>query len=425
MISSDTFQFLLAAKRAEIKVLHQLAANCQLVTFVSELVHQLQRERGMSNVYLASGSELFRAERQAQLVHVTQQEQLLRQALQQHYLHKPEAHNSSRLLSAVSMALLGMDDLAELRQQISQQKISALASTQAFSRLIHAWQTLVSEAADIASDADICRLLVALQHLMQCKELAGQERAWGSIGFAKGSFSVDLIQRLTDLELAQFQAAEQFVSAAPAALAQSWIAQENTQGSQDLAHLRGMLKQFTGHDCTVPAIADIWYQLATDRMDHMQQLQVQLTTQLQQQAQHKLADARQQLDLYQQKVTARQQHNKAQIRSILFDPSMPGLYGDASAIQCRLEQTGYSSLYQLLNDQAAYINRIQAELAEVKAKADEQHLLKRAKIWLMQQQKLTEPAAHKLLQQQAMNQNCTAVDIARQLLQKTRQKVGD
>ncbi|MGP4763322.1 nitrate- and nitrite sensing domain-containing protein, partial [Klebsiella pneumoniae] len=92
---------------------------------------QLQRERGMSNLYLASGSALFGKERQAQFVAVTLQEQSLRQRLQQHYLHKSDARNSSRLLSSVSMALLAMDDLAALREQISLQKISTLASTQA------------------------------------------------------------------------------------------------------------------------------------------------------------------------------------------------------------------------------------------------------------------------------------------------------
>lgn len=417
MINSDTFQFLLAAKQAEIKVLQQLGANCELVSLVSELVHQLQRERGMSNLYLASGSALFGKERQAQLVAVTLQEQSLRQRLQQHYLHKSDARNSSRLLSSVSMALLAMDDLAALREQISLQKISTLASTQAFSRLIHSWQTVVSEAADIASDAEICRLLVVLQHLMRLKELAGQERAWGSIGFAKGDFSADLRERLSELDTAQRQTTEQLLQSATAELAQQWHAQEGSQGSKDLTQLRLMLQQFTDQNCTVPVIADIWYQLATERMDQMQLLQNEITGQLQRQAASKLIEAKQQLDQYQHKLNLPTQHDKTLIHSVLFDPAMPGLYGDASIEQHRLEPAGFSFLYQLLNEQASHINRIQAELALVKTKAEEHRVQQRAKMWLMQHQNITEPAAHKLLQQQAMSQNCTMTDIARQLLQ--------
>src|SRR5690606_14559234 len=136
----------------------------------------------------------------------------------------------------------------------------------------------------------------------------------------------------------------------------------------------------------------------------------------------KLSDARQQLLTYQQKVSAQPSVSEGEIRSVLFDPSVPGLYGDASAAPYRLQPAGFSSLYQLLNEQAAHINRINAELEQVKCKAEEYRLLQRAKACLMQQQKITEAAAHRLLQQQAMTQNCTVVDIARQLIHRAEQK---
>ncbi len=45
-MNHPTALFLLAAKQAEIKALQQLSTSCLLVTSISELVHQLQRERG-------------------------------------------------------------------------------------------------------------------------------------------------------------------------------------------------------------------------------------------------------------------------------------------------------------------------------------------------------------------------------------------
>src|SRR5690554_4196866 len=59
--------FLLAARRCEIDDLERLALSCELVQAVSELVHQLQRERGASNVFLASEGARFGAQREAQL----------------------------------------------------------------------------------------------------------------------------------------------------------------------------------------------------------------------------------------------------------------------------------------------------------------------------------------------------------------------
>ena len=54
--------FFLAAKLAEIGVLRRLALNCELVGAISALVHALQRERGASNMYLASKGRRFSSE---------------------------------------------------------------------------------------------------------------------------------------------------------------------------------------------------------------------------------------------------------------------------------------------------------------------------------------------------------------------------
>src|SRR5690606_30647762 len=64
---TSTLAFLVAARRCEIHDLEQLARSCELVQAVSELVHQLQGERGASRLYLASGGVRFGPERAARL----------------------------------------------------------------------------------------------------------------------------------------------------------------------------------------------------------------------------------------------------------------------------------------------------------------------------------------------------------------------
>ena len=46
--------YLVAARRCEIDELGSLARTCDLIRVVSELVHRLQHERGVSNLFLAS-----------------------------------------------------------------------------------------------------------------------------------------------------------------------------------------------------------------------------------------------------------------------------------------------------------------------------------------------------------------------------------
>ena len=50
----SALSFLIAAKRCEISGLQQLALTSELVRAIGALVHALQRERGLANLYLAS-----------------------------------------------------------------------------------------------------------------------------------------------------------------------------------------------------------------------------------------------------------------------------------------------------------------------------------------------------------------------------------
>ena len=76
--------------------------------------------------------------------------------------------------------------------------------------------TVIFEAADIASDPTITRTLVALFNFMQGKEYAGQERAWGAIGFAETHFDKRLCEKLCTLQQAQlhhFSVFQEFAAA--------------------------------------------------------------------------------------------------------------------------------------------------------------------------------------------------------------------
>ena len=73
--------FLVAALRCEIDELDQLGRTSELVGAIGRLVHALQRERGLSNVVLASGGQRFVAEREAQVAQSLRLEQEVRRRL--------------------------------------------------------------------------------------------------------------------------------------------------------------------------------------------------------------------------------------------------------------------------------------------------------------------------------------------------------
>jgi len=411
----STAQFLLAAKQAEIKALQQLSANCLLVTSVSELVHQLQRERGISNIFLASDCEVFVVQRQQQLLQSTKAEQQLRTQLNQQYLQATEPCNSSRLLSGICLALQGMDHLAELREQVGKQECTPLQSTEAYSRLITAWLAVVLESADLACDAGITRFLVVLFNLLQTKEYAGQERAWGAMGLASGQLTTELAERLLLLQQAQQHSAAVFLEFATASQQQQWHQLEQATAAKQLQQLRTMIQQLSGTAAPVPAVSDLWYQFATERMDEMHLLQAGLTSELQQLTSATVDAAQQQLQQHQLKLTELTELPASPGLTLLIDPAMLGLYGASVVPAGQAEQNLQApsrSFYQLLSEQAQHIRQMHTELTDARRAISEQKLIDRAKLLLMQYKKLTEEQAYRQLQQSAMKQQCRIADIA-------------
>lgn len=417
-MNHPTALFLLAAKQAEIKALQQLSTSCLLVTGISELVHQLQRERGISNIFLASGCELFAVQRQQQLVQSVQAEQQLRTALNKQYLQGAEPCHSSRLLSGISLALQGVDHLAGLREQIQQQKITPLQATEAYSRLIAAWLAVVLESADLACDAGITRFLVALFNLLQTKEYAGQERAWGAMGLASGQLTTELAERLLLLQQAQQHSAAVFLEFATTEQQLQWHQLEQATAAKQLRQLRSMIQQLAGTKAPVPAVSDLWYQFATERMDEMHLLQAGLTAQLQQLTSATVEEAQQKLKQHQLKLTELSELTELPAGSgltLLIDPSMPGLYGASVVPAGQAEpsvQAPSRSFYQLLSEQAQHIRQMHTELTDARRAISEQKLIDRAKLLLMQYKKLTEEQAYRQLQQSAMKQQCRIADVA-------------
>lgn len=406
-----TERYLLAAQEAHISALQQLPASCALVGVVCELIHQLQRERGISNIFLASASVLFASQREQQLQHSMLAAQQLYTALN---FPEPQLAAGSRLFSKIALALQGMDQLDTLRNHIVTQHITPLQATAAFSRLIAVWLAVVLELADLACDANISRSLVALFNLLQTKEYAGQERAWGAMGLASGQLDAELAQRLALLQHAQQDSADTFLQFASVEQSRQWRALQNNASGTQLQQLRQLIHQLAGSEHTIPAISDIWYQLATDRMDAMHQLQGAMLVSLQRLATAGLRLARQQLRSQRHQLSTLADLPQDDGFGVLFDPAMPGLYGASSVLMGGT--SGFTApnrvFYQLLSEQARQISQMQAELSDARQAVDRQKRIDRAKLLLMQHKQLSEEQAYRQLQHSAMQRQCKIADIA-------------
>ena len=426
LCSDATKRFLLAAKHAEITVLEQLSSNCRIVIAVRELIHELQKERGASNIFLASKGERYFAERDQYVSASERAESTLKSHLKSLYLADEIATGNPRLLSSITLAMQATDYLPRLREQVNSQQLTPLESTRAYSRLVASLLTVIFEAADIASDPTITRLLVALFNFMQAKEYAGQERAWGAIGFAETHFDVRLCEKLAALQHAQEHHFNIFCEFSCKAHKDALDALNKSPAAIDIAQLRNMIAQLGDGSPISGEISEVWFDVATRRMDAMQTIEVALTEALAQQANTKVENAKNEMANHQQLLKRfNDEHaTDGSPLTLLFDPSMPGLAEDTkedntSALTLN-EQTktlsAHRSFYDLLRSQAQHIEDMGRELDEAKRAIQEQKLIGRAKLVIMEQFGLSENNAYRRLQKQAMNENTTISSIANRIV---------
>lgn len=410
--------FLLAARRAEIAALLHLAASCRLVTDVCALVHQLQRERGISNVFLASAGERFAAQRLEQVQACITMEQDFRTDLQQLDAGALPAAGNMRLLNRLAWVLHELDRLPAVRQQIADQALNAPDTTQAFSDLIAGLLSVVFEAADIASDPDITRVLVALFNFIQGKEYAGQERAWAAIGFAEGHFSKALCERLRHLRDAQQRCFETFVEFAPVPYRASWHVLEASSNTLEFMRLRQVVMRVDETDALNTGISEIWYSLATARIDSMKEIEDALAAALLEMSEHKVALAREALrdsSSRVQAIAAMKAPAPAPVAVLMESPREPGDVHESvpgKGVHPEIAR----SIYDMVAHQAEHLRRVSEELEQARRALAERKLMERAKGILMKQRGMSEEDAWRTLRQTAMNSNRSLTQVAESVI---------
>lgn len=408
--------FLIAAKRSEIAGLHQLALTSELVNATGRLVHELQRERGLSNLYLGSQGQRWAAERSAQVAHCQKLQAEVLACFDNLDTEAAQSGHRARLFGRIAYAMQGLSALPRLRERVQAQAWSAARTTAAYIRLISALLAVVFEAADSAWDPDISRHLVALFNFMQGKEFAGQERATGSALFAAGRADADGQQRLLHLIESQERCLQVFTDFASDPLAQTWQRAQRADILAGLERFRRILGTASPGASLDAALSQAWFDGCTARIDAMRTVEDALAAELMALCQRRLQTAQQDLASF-ERLQASVREAVANDNTDFFEDLTPG------PPPLTLAHTGQPygpqverSILELVRDQAQRLQSMGDELDTVRASLNERKLVERAKGLLMAHRQLSEDEAHKTMRQMAMNQNRRLVEVAEAVL---------
>ena len=390
--------FLLAARQCEIAELEQLAQTCELVGVVARFIHALQRERGLSNIFLSSHGTQFTGERIAQIREGQAAEAEVRRHLDRLDTGSSAARNGARLFSRVAVVLHALESLPALRERVGRQALGAAGATAGYVQLVSGLLGVVFEAADMASDPQVSRALVAMFHFMQGKEFAGQERALGGRVFAAGRIDAEGVQlwrHLVDSQQGCFQVYAE--EADPEVLRADHAARDPVV----LAEIDRLRRLGTSARAGLDtSLSRAWYDWCTCRIDEMKRVEDLLADHLRALCNRRIAQARAELS------DQRAALDALSARAASQDPATPPPYGP------HLER----SLLAMVQEQSRRLQAMGDELDAARTTLNERKVVERAKGLLMAHRQMTEEEAHKALRQIAMNQGRRLVDVAANVL---------
>jgi hypothetical protein len=400
----------LRAKQLEIESIRHLAGRVELVDVIGQLIHALQRERGATSIYLASGGQRFASERQVAVDEALPIEGALRDLFAKQVA--PDQGASAQTLSLMAWVLLDLEALAQWRLQIANRTTSAHDSVAAYSRLIAGLVELIFHVADAALHPGISRLLVAFVHLVQGKESAGQERAVGAQLFASGCNDEAEQQRIVHLIEAQERSLAVFEEFAQTELRARWQQHQVTPIVAQLERMRRTLCTVKPGAALDARLSESWFDVTSARITEMWQLQEELVQCLRQSCGDQIREAERNLQdsegLLQQLRNNPPPHSHAVAR-FFNAPEQPE---SAPVLTAGAEGVAVSSLVDLVQSQSARLVSMEVELDAARRALHERKVIERAKGALMSRLGMTEEAAFRALQKASMDHNRKLLDVA-------------
>ena len=245
-------------------------------------------------------------------------------------------------------------------------------------------------------------------NFLQGKEYAGQERAWGVIGFSAGEFSKNIIDRLNGLQYAQQRCLDIFADVASADALHCWESQTDDSSYSELARMRQMIRRNEPGEQLPTTMAEIWYELTTHRIDAMQRCEQRLAQELLTLCEAKIDAA--EMDL--------QQHHRQ--LATLSDTAPLSSLGDEEntnpdatlSIGPGVNVRVARSIFDLVQHQAERLRELNDALGQARQTLEERKLIDKAKGILIKSRNITEEQAYRQLREAAMSNNKRMVDVA-------------
>lgn len=232
---------------------------------LSAVIHELQKERGLSAGFLGS-----RGANQTALQQQRSDSDSAILVLNEYVTTISIANMPTHQATQLSSFIKRLDDLSSIRQGVSDFSIEPPNMLGYYTSTISFGISFLDGTVAVSDTATIAR---ALHILSEVKEAAGLERATGNLGFASGNFSVTGFVRFIELGGEQRTKIEEFSLLVPPTLLSSLERIQTSDVFLTVQEMRNHAQQHYGQSSSMTVTSAEWFAKTTERIDALKLLE--------------------------------------------------------------------------------------------------------------------------------------------------------
>ncbi|MDP1546508.1 MAG: GAF domain-containing protein [Anaerolineales bacterium] len=255
--------------------MRQVETLAELSTRIGAAVHELQRERGRTALFLGGQETMSAAEMESQRALTDEKIEALQTALQE---IEPGQYGAV-LQSIVDEAQGLLEALPEKRAQVDDLQVSSADSFAYYTSVIDPLLSATSQIAVLGRESEVARQATTYQLLLQAKERAGRERAFLSEAFSANEFDANQFARFLSNSTEQDTYTALFLGSA-ADEQQAFYHSRMTGPEVDEAARMKTVALEAGPGVDLNANADLWFEAATGRINLMKEVEDRLASDL-------------------------------------------------------------------------------------------------------------------------------------------------
>jgi len=240
---------------------------------ISAVVHELQKERGISAVYIGSKGAKFADDLPIQQAETDAKLDTLTTALSSF----DAASFSDLLASRLSESLDALAQLESMRSSVTSLETTVPKMASYYTPTIGKLLSIIESKSKKSGHEDITTLLISYTSFLQGKERAGIERAMGGAGFGNGSFPPNIYQRFIKLIAMQETYFDRFLVTAPDSIKKIYV--DTMQGADvdEVERMRVIALASLDTGSLEGIQAGYWFETITKKINLLKQVEDEIT----------------------------------------------------------------------------------------------------------------------------------------------------